>query len=213
MYYIKPQNGEGFFSKTVNYIKVNPVSGCNIACSKQEAQGVVAKGITYTINAESPIPETEAASCFFATEWDDEIQMKYEEMMLEQIIQETIDRTKTDLALYLETHPLTWVDGKQYSVTQEKQNILLGNIAAYQIESQANPQAEITWNATGEVCTVWDYENLCALAVAIKNYVKPFISYQQTKEVEIAKCKTLEEIAEIVVNYDEVLEGEAVGES
>ncbi|MDY3690835.1 MAG: hypothetical protein SO072_02575 [Dysosmobacter sp.] len=109
--------------------------------------------------------------------------------------------SKTALADYLADHPLTWTDGKRYSVTEEKQSLLMGNLAAYQLEVQGNPAAEITWNATGEPCTVWEYADLCALAVAIKAYVKPLVAYQQAKEMEIMACETAEDVGAVTLDY------------
>lgn len=115
-----------------------------------------------------------------------------------------IAESKAALAEYLAGHPLTWTDGKAYSVTEEKQSLLMGNIAAYQIEVQSNPEAVVTWNATGEVCVPWDINELCALAVAIKNYVKPLVSYQQAVEVSINDCETLEALEAVTVDYASV---------
>lgn len=112
--------------------------------------------------------------------------------------------SKAALADYLDGHPLTWKDGKRYSVTEEKQSLLMGNIAAYQLEVQGDPAAEITWNATGEPCTVWEYADLCALAVAIKAYVKPLVAYQQAKEMEIMACETAEAVEAVTLDYGSV---------
>lgn len=204
MYYIKPQSIDGFFSADVRFIKVSPTSGCNIEATKEEAQGIVVNGTPYSISVDNPIPDIETATCAFIIEWDEEVQAKYDVMMCEKAAKEKVEQTKVTLADYLETHPMSWIDSKQYSVTQEKQSLLMGSIAAYQIEAQMNPEAELTWNATGEECTPWTIENLSALAVAIKNYVKPYVSYQQSKEVEIGKCKTAQEVYDVVVDYDEV---------
>lgn len=114
-----------------------------------------------------------------------------------------IKQTKQDLATFLSENPLLWTDGKYYSVTQEKQSLLTSNIATYQIESQTNPQAIITWNATGEECVQWDIQQLCALAVAIKDYVKPMVTYQQRLEIQINNCQSLEELNSIEINYDQ----------
>lgn len=115
-----------------------------------------------------------------------------------------IAQSKTKLAEYLSAHPLAWTDGKRYSVTEEKQALLMGNIAAYQIEVQNNPEAVVTWNATGEECVPWNINELCALAVAIKNYVKPLVSHQQAMEVAVNNCETAEDVEEIAIDYTTV---------
>lgn len=114
-----------------------------------------------------------------------------------------IKQSKNMLEDFLIQNPLQWIDGKYYSVTQEKQSLLTSNIATYQIEVQANPEAIITWNATGEECVQWDIQQLCALAVAIKDYVKPMVTYQQRLEIQINNCQNLEESNSIEINYDQ----------
>lgn len=125
-----------------------------------------------------------------------------EPVPLDEIKAARIAQSKMDLAAWLEGNPLLWADGKRYSVTQEKQSLLMGNIAAYQIEAQLNPEAIVTWNASGEACVPWDINALCTLAVDIKNYVKPRVSYQQAKEVAVTACETAEAVDSIVIDYD-----------
>lgn len=115
-----------------------------------------------------------------------------------------ITESKTALAEYLESHPLTWTDGKQYSVTEDKQALLTGNLAAYQLAVTLGQTAELTWNATGEECTVWTFENLAMLAIAIKAYVKPLVAYQQKVEIEIRACTTVEDVEAVALDYGSV---------
>lgn len=110
--------------------------------------------------------------------------------------------SKEALEIYLIENPMTWVDGNQYNVTAEKQSLLTSQLALYQTAVAAGQPYELKWNTTGGKCTIWEYENLVALALAIGQYVQPLVSYQQTKEVEIMACKTVEEIDSIVVNYE-----------
>ena len=115
-----------------------------------------------------------------------------------------INESKVELATFLANNPIKWKDGKYYSVTQEKQSQLTSIIATYQIEVQSNPSAVITWNSTGEECVEWDITELCALAVAIKNYVKPLVTYQQEKEIEINNAKSVAEVDAVVIDYSTV---------
>lgn len=110
-----------------------------------------------------------------------------------------IAKSKTDLAEYLETHPLQWTDGESYSITAEKQNQLMGTIASAQID-QKPPE----WNSTGGVCREWTIEDLSALAVAIKDRVKALVKYQQTQEVAMRNAATQKALEAIVVDYDSV---------
>lgn len=124
-------------------------------------------------------------------------------LTLADVQDQRIAESKTALAEYLEFHPLTWTDGKQYSVTEDKQALLTGNLAAYQLAvtlGQTNP--ELTWNATGEECTVWTFENLAMLAIAIKAYVKPLVAYQQKTEIAIRACTTVEDVEAVAIDYE-----------
>lgn len=110
-----------------------------------------------------------------------------------------IAQSKVILANYLETHPLQWTDGQQYSITAEKQAQLTGTVVAAQADGQP-PE----WNSTGGVCREWDVAELAALAVTIKNRVKALVKYQQTQEVAMRGAATLEALDAIVVDYDSV---------
>lgn len=116
-------------------------------------------------------------------------------------IEARIAQSKADLATYLETHPITWTDGEQYSITAERQAQLTGTVVAAQADGQP-PE----WNSTGGVCREWDVAELTALAVAIKNRVKALVKYQQTQEVAMRSAATREELDAIVVDYDSVPE-------
>lgn len=116
-------------------------------------------------------------------------------------IEARIAQSKEDLAAYLETHPITWTDGEQYSITAEKQAQLTGTVVAAQADGQP-PE----WNSTGGVCREWDVAELTALAVAIKNRVKALVKYQQTQEVAMRNAASREELDAISVDYDSVPE-------
>ena len=116
-------------------------------------------------------------------------------------IESRIAQSKEDLAAYLESHPITWTDGEQYSITAERQAQLTGTVVAAQADGQP-PE----WNSTGGVCREWDVAELTALAVAIKNRVKALVKYQQTQEVAMRNAASRKELDAIVVDYDSVPE-------
>ena len=113
--------------------------------------------------------------------------------------EQKIQKRKADLEAYLLSHTLQWTDGETYSITEEKQNQLMGTLMAAQLDGK-KPE----WNTSGGVCREWELAELTGLAVAIKDRVKALVKYQQTKEVMMNKAKTLEELNSIIVNYDEV---------
>ena len=124
------------------------------------------------------------------------------ELLAEELDRERTQRiaqSKTDLAAYLAAHPLQWTDGELYSITQEKQNQLMGTIAAAQIDGKP-PE----WNSTGGQCREWDAAELSALSVAIKDRVKALVKYQQAQEIAMNAAETMDELDTIIVDYDSV---------
>lgn len=111
------------------------------------------------------------------------------------------------LEKYLTDNPLLYTDKKYYAVTLEKQNLLTGNLLAYQLELQLGVEdPELEWNATGDECIPWTFEDLSALAIAIKYYVKPYVAHQRKIEKEvITPCATVEELNNVVIDYEEVV--------
>lgn len=123
---------------------------------------------------------------------------------IEPIKQQKITQSKTDLATYLETHPLQWTDGEYYSITAEKQSQLTSKVMAATMAQTMSQPYTLTWNSTGEVCKEWELSGLSALAFAIDARVTALVSYQQTQEIAMRNAQTLEELEAIVVDYDSV---------
>ena len=123
---------------------------------------------------------------------------------IEPIKQQKIAQSKTDLAAYLESHPLQWTDGEYYSITAEKQAQLTSKVMAATMAQTISQPYTLTWNSTGEVCKEWELTELSALAFAIDARVTALVTYQQTQEVAMRNAQTLEELEAIVVDYDSV---------
>lgn len=170
---------------------------------------------TITVSDLPPYQDiNKANSCYWDSEnavwvFDDE---KYAEILkelkesesdyLESYKKEKICKSKKDLEAYLETHPLTstahgGVEGI-YSVTLEKQNLMMSQYMTYQIEKNINPNAKLTWNECGKVCEEWSEEEFLKLALEVKNYIKPIIESQQRYEVTINNATTKDEIENII---------------
>ena len=138
-------------------------------------------------------------------------QEAYEDAMeaanpLSGAIEARIVQSKADLATYLETHPITWTDREQYSITAEKQAQLTSKIMAATMAQTLSQPDTLTWNSTGQVCREWTLQDLSALAFAIDARVTALVSYQQTQEVAMRNAATREELDAIVVDYDSVPE-------
>lgn len=121
-------------------------------------------------------------------------------------IESRIAQSKEDLAAYLDTHPITWTDGEQYSITAEKQAQLTSKIMAATMAQTLSQPYTLTWNSTGQVCREWTLQDLSALAFAIDARVTALVSYQQTQEVAMRNAASREELDAIVVDYESVPE-------
>lgn len=115
-----------------------------------------------------------------------------------------IAKSKADLATYLESHPIQWTDGLEYSITAEKQSQLMGKLMAATMAKSAGNTYDLTWNSTGEVCKSWELADLTALAFAIDARVTALVSYQQHQEVDMRNAATQEALDAIEVDYDSV---------
>ena len=120
---------------------------------------------------------------------------------VDDLREQRIADSKTDLAAWLAENPMTWTDGKQYAVTAEKQAQLTSALAVQQVAQSAGVERELRWNSTGDECTVWQYADLCTLALAIAAYVEPRVSIQQAAEVDLRNAATAEEVLAVAWNY------------
>lgn len=113
-----------------------------------------------------------------------------------------ITESKSKLEEYLASNPYLFTDGKYYSVTKDKQNLLANAISVYQMKVQAgemNPV--IKWNATGEQCNEWTISSITTLALSLAAYVEPLVAKQQEVEIHINFCVTKAELDEVVIDY------------
>lgn len=117
--------------------------------------------------------------------------------------------SKLMLAEFLENNPIHSTAHNNiagiYSVTNEKQTLMMSQYMTYQIEKTVNPDAKLTWNETGKSCEEWTEEEFLHLILEIKAYVYPLVSYQQKVEEEIYKCTTQEELEDISIDYNSIV--------
>lgn len=116
-----------------------------------------------------------------------------------------IELSKSMLAEYLWNNPLhscahNGVEGI-YSVTNEKQTLMMNQYITYHIEKSINPDAKLTWNETGKACEDWTEDEFLQLILEIRAYVYPLVSYQQHIEEQIENCTTQEELDAIIIDY------------
>lgn len=125
-----------------------------------------------------------------------------DEPSLDELKRQRVADSKLQLAEWLENNPILYTDGKYYSVTEEKQTLLNNNLTSFERAEQAGIDYPLKWNATGEECTEWEYDDLLTLSLAIAAYVAPKVAMQQAAEIEINACETAEQLAEVIISYD-----------
>lgn len=133
------------------------------------------------------------------------------EAIFEQNKQEKVLLSKSLLAAYLEEHPIMstahgGVEGI-YSVTNEKQSLMMSQYMTYQIEKAVNSDAKLRWNESGKSCQDWTEEEFLQLILEIKSFVYPLVSYQQTLEEQITACTTQDMLDDIVIDFESVRMG------
>lgn len=116
--------------------------------------------------------------------------------------------SKSMLVNFLENNPIhstvhNGIEGV-YSITSEKQSLMMSRYMTYQLEKTVNPDAKLTWNETGKACEEWTEAEFLQLILEIKTYVHPLVSRQQKIEEQIANCINQEELDEIVINYNSI---------
>lgn len=132
-------------------------------------------------------------------------------MALEQLKAYRVNESKLNLAAWFADHPLESTAHKGesglYSVTAEKQSLLQAAIMVAQIQaSNGNEEYKISWNQTGAECTDdWTIEELTNLAIEISDYVRPYVTAQQTKETQIMAAETEEDVNAVDLTYDSVV--------
>ena len=123
---------------------------------------------------------------------------------LDQAKYDKQEENKKLFAEYLATHPLTWVDGKEYGITQEDQSEISLNLNQYQVALAAeveNPTLE--WHARHEECVPWSLEQLSALSLAISNVVYPKYHLMQEYKTQIFEADSIDKLKAIELNYED----------
>lgn len=202
----------------LRYIKLQSFNGITVACQESEGTGVIGSDcdthyvliksdMTNSPNAVrvmefEEIPSDVIPGLYMLDTETNELVYRYtleEAKMLKQ------EENKVLFAEYLESHPLTWVDGKEYGVTEADQSEISLNINQYQIAVQAGVDAPtLEWHARHEECKPWTLENLSALSLAISNVVYPLYHKMQQFKTAIFNSNSIEELAEIKLNYEEL---------
>ena len=124
---------------------------------------------------------------------------------LDKVKQDKILISKQQLAVWLENNPIFSTihnsSGEYYTVTQEKQTQLTQMITLASLAAQTSQSFTPTWNSTSNICEEWTINELTVLTFQITQYVLPRVKKQQSYEVQIRECQTIEEVESIEIDY------------
>lgn len=128
---------------------------------------------------------------------------------LDAVKQEKIIESKLKLKAFLINNPLySNVHNNTYdyyTVTEDKQTLLMSEFMSYQFLKQSGIDTTFTWNAAGKECEVWTEAEGISLINQIRSYVKPLVSKQQDLEIRIKACNSAFEVNNIIIEYGEVI--------
>lgn len=210
----------------IRYTKLQSSNGIVIACEEREATGVIGSDANtqYTLiradlkNDENAVnvleieelPLTVITGKTVLNTETGEFEPRY---TLEETQNMKQEENKAAFAAYLASHPLTWVNGKQYGVTEQDQSEIALNLNQYQIAVQAGIDTPtLEWHAQHEECQPWDVETLMALSLAISKAVYPIYHKMQQYKTAIFGCTTIEEVEAIELQYEDKQDEEVVEE-
>ena len=197
------------------YTKLLSERGIVIACEETEGTGIIGSDCNthYTLIRTDTQNSPDAVNVYELEEIPSEVVAGYYyydpstgefSCNLEEAQYAKQEENKVAFASYLNSHPLTWVDGKQYGITQEDQSEIALNINQYQVAVAAgveNPTLE--WHAKQEECYPWSLEQLSALSLAISNVVYPKYHQMQEYKTAIFAATSIAELNAIELIYED----------
>ena len=153
------------------YIKLQSSNGIVVACEEEEGTGVIGSDSDthYTLVKADVLNQPNAVTVLELETIPSNVIPNYSKYNqedgtfiadLDQAKYDKQEENKKLFAEYLATHPLTWVDGKEYGITQEDQSEISLNLNQFQVAVAAeveNPTLE--WHARHEECVPWTQSN------------------------------------------------------
>lgn len=201
----------------IRYIKLQSSNGIVVACEEDEGTGVIGSDCDthYTLVKSDTLNSPNAVRIMECEEipsnvtpnlykYNTETQSFEYRYTLDEAKELKQTENKALFAAYLETHPLTWVDGKEYGVTMEDQSEIQLNLSQYEVAVAAGSRATtLEWHARHEECTPWTRENLIALSLDIAEFVYPMYRQCQSYKIAIYGAETIEELNAVELIYEQ----------
>lgn len=125
--------------------------------------------------------------------------------LLAIVKRDRISQSKKKLSEWLANNPLYSLchnnTGAYYTVTPEKQTLFYNAYSLYTALKQAGVTRVFIWNATGQPGEEWSEEECIAFMKEMNDYVSARTIEQQTFEIQVGDCTTLQEIQDVPLNY------------
>ena len=201
----------------VRYIKLQSLKGNVVACKEDEGTGVIGSDCNthWVLIKADTLNSVDAVRVMEIEEIPSGVVVNLYKYNAEEQVFEyryTLDEAKTlkqeenkaVFADYLDTHPLTWVDGKEYGVTEQDQAEISLNINQYQVALSAGVESPtLEWHAKKEECSAWTLEQLAALSLAIAEVVYPKYHLMQKYKTAIYAAEDIDTLNAIDLTYEE----------
>lgn len=199
----------------IRYIKLQSSNGISVACEENEGTGVIGSDCnTHYVLIKSDMNSDPNAVRVMKFEeipsdirpnlayFDEETGNLVSDLERAKLMKQ--EENKKLFAEYLDTHPLTWIDGKQYGITLEDQSEISLNINQYQMALEAgieNPRLE--WHARKEGNVPWSIDDLVSLSLAIKKVIYPMHHQMSQYKTAIFNSKSIAELENIKLIYSD----------
>lgn len=199
--------------ENIRYIKLQSSNGIVVACEENEGTGVIGSDCDthYTLvkadTQNSPnairvlevdeIPSKVKPNVYKLDEEAEEIEFVYR-YTLDEAKAMKQEENRTQFAKYLASHPITWVDGKQYGITEQDQSEIVLKLSQF----DKTNDLVLEWHAKHEEDVTWDYEDLISLNTEIARAVYPIYHAMQQFKTSIYNSKSIEELENIQITFE-----------
>lgn len=130
-------------------------------------------------------------------------EQEIENMTIDEYRETRQKENKLALSEFLKNNPLLWEDGLYYGVTQEDQNEMLANKAAYDLKQQiGNTSWTLQWHSIKTDCRDFTEEEFASLLNSIIDFVYPYKQLEMKYKDAIYSAETKEQIKSIQIKYE-----------
>lgn len=109
------------------------------------------------------------------------------------------EKNKEAMNDFFRTHPLLHSDGLYYGVEDEDRQEMGEEFLGYMLELESNSNAVLEWHSKGTACTPRTKEEFAAIAIAIRNYTKPYFREMQEAKEAIFSATTKDDVIAVKI--------------